>query len=122
MANEITLSGSLKYSDAVGAVTEIFTNFLQATTATTRFTRIEMSIAITDTALVLGNLTALGYGFFINHDVTNTVYLRIGAAGNRFGTLPPGGIGLFYFGPDNQAPYAIALNAPCLIEYVICNQ
>jgi hypothetical protein len=121
MANELTLSGSLAYADSEGSDLSLALSEILASVATKKFVHHKQNIPTSEEALDLGELTALGWGIFINRDETNFVEIRVGTGGNDFVKIPPGKFALFHFGSDVTAPFAIADTAACQLEYVIVN-
>ncbi len=122
MANEITLSGSLAYSDSEGSSLSLALSALMATAATKKFVYAKQNIGITEEAIGLGEVTSLGWALFINRDATNFIELRVATAGTKFARIHPGKFALFFIGSGITAPFAIADTAPVQMEYLICSQ
>jgi hypothetical protein len=83
-------------------------------------------IAVTDTAIKLGDITTPGYALFVNRDTVNFVDLKVAAAGAIFARLEAdedgdghGGVALLKLGSGAQVPVAIANTLPCVIEVLI---
>ncbi len=121
MSNEITLSGSLAYADSEGSSLSLALAALMATASTKKFVYAKQNIGITEEAIGLGEVTALGWSLFINRDSTNFIELRVATAGTKFVRLHPGKFAMFYFGSGITAPFAIADTGACQMEYLICS-
>lgn len=125
MANEVTLSAALAYASGKLA------DSIQVSGATfspsgTGFTRVSQSIATSETALKLGDISSLGYVMIVNRDPTNYVDLKVAASGAIFARLDPdpnsagvGGVALLKLGSGAQVPVAIANTAACIIDIFI---
>lgn len=122
MANEITLSGNLSYSDANGAKQELGVESLLQSVTTKITYRGQQSIATSETTLELGKVSSVGYVIIINRDDTNYVEVKTGASGTIFAKLPPGGFCILYLGSGVTAPVAIANTAACVIDALVCSQ
>lgn len=122
MASELTLSFSMAYDDGVSdpeslSIAELFQDVTTKVTA-----RGQQSIGITDTAINLGSVAALGYMVLINRDTTNYVDVKVAAAGTIIARLrPSGGFCIFLVGSGITAPVAIANTAACVIDKLICS-
>lgn len=119
MANELTISGSITFNDTdeTAAVTA-----LNASMTGTRFIHMRQSIATSEEALGLGELSGSTLGWFWakNLDSTNYLEIRSGTgAGNDVIKLKAGEFCLLRWGSDVTAPFAIANTAACLLEYRI---
>lgn len=119
MANEITVGCSLAYSDA--ELTDISLAFSELTgsISTKKFTWIKQNIGTSEEALILGEVSSLGWFIGINRDSTNFVELRVSTGSTKFAKMKPLMPCLFYFGSGVTAPYAIADTATCQIEYIL---
>lgn len=122
MANEITLSGNLSYSDANGAKQELGVESLLQSVTTKITHRGQQSIATTETSIELGSVSSAGYVILINRDATNYVEVKTAASGTIFAKLPPGGFCLLYLGSGVTAPVAIANTAACIVDALVCSQ
>ena len=124
MANEISLTGTLAYSDSEGTVESLQTPAnLQASVATKQILRTKISAPTTAGAIPLGNVAALGWAMFANRDATNYVELLTGTGGVAFARIYPGcTAGPFYFGSGVTAPYIKANAAPVQVDLLICSQ
>lgn len=125
MANEITISVSLAYEDDLKEESISIEDIIKSSSAQ-KFIRHTQTIAITEEAIVLGEITSPTYCLFRNLDPTNFVELRVATSGAKFARLDPdtnsdgkGGIALLRLGSGAQVPYAIADTAPCEIEYFL---
>lgn len=122
MANEILATGSLVYQDTVSPVAGLqIPEFFANVAATLRTGPTKISVGTAARAVPLDDAAAPGWAVFVNRDLTNTIYLMASATGARFATLLPGEFSLLRLGPDAQVPYAIALVAACVLEYMICD-
>jgi hypothetical protein len=122
MANEITFSAALNYSDSESASIGLGVNALSATVATKKYMYSKMSVTTAALAINLGPVSSLGWGVFINRDTTNYLQLLTSNGGVAFARLGAGQAALFYFGSGVTAPYAQANTAACQMEYLICSQ
>lgn len=120
MASELTLSGTIEYSDSEGASEILQVLEKVANVSTKKYIKAKQSIGITEEAIGLGELTSLGWSIFINRDSTNYIELRSGTgASNDIIKLLAGEFAVFRWGSDVTAPYAIANTAACQLEYMI---
>lgn len=119
MSNEITLNASLAYSDSENTEDAVALVNLLATVATKRITRVKQSIAITETAISLGGVSAPGWAMFVNRDETNFIELRVATSGAKFAKLKPGEFALLRLGSGAQVPYAISDTAACQLDLLL---
>lgn len=122
MADEITLSGSLVYSDSEGTDVSLAVADLLQSITDKAVVRQKVGLTTTQQAIDLGNLATLGWAVFLNRSETITIKLRTAVAGEFFATLPPGGFAVLYLGSDITAPYAVSVTSPAQLEYLICAQ
>lgn len=122
MADELTLNASLEYEDSEDSEASLAIEDLLVTISTKKFIHAKQNIGITEEAIGLGEVTALGWGLFVNRDATNYIELRVGTGGTKFAKLRPGKFAFFEFGSGVTAPYAIADTAACQMEYIIVSQ
>jgi hypothetical protein len=120
VASEFTLGASLAYEDDEGTdISEILADIVDSIT-TKKFIHAKPEIGLSEEALALGEVTALGWALFINRDETNYLEIRSASgAGNDIIKIKPGKFALFHFGSDVTAPYAVANTAACKLEYWI---
>jgi hypothetical protein len=121
MANEVTVSGTLSYLDAVGASDFLQVIGLQQTITSLFMTRVKESVGTSSVVAVpLGGVSAPGWAVFKNEDPTNTVNLYTAVSGGKqMGVLPPGGFAILMLGSDAQAPAWQALVSPCVCSALI---
>lgn len=118
MANELTLTGSLSYSDSESA--DLTLDLSKIASVTTKiFVWNKQNIGITEEAINLGEVSSLGWAIFVNRDATNFIELRTGTGATKFAKLKAGEFCVFRFGSGITAPYAIADTAACQMEYII---
>lgn len=123
MANELTLDASVTYNDGLIDDTMAITG-RQLTSAGKLKTHITQTIGITQEAIKLGDFTDPGMIFLKNLDPVNVVNILMASSGAIMAQLLPdilgNGTGGFLvidrLGSGAQAPFAIALVAPCKIE------
>jgi hypothetical protein len=127
MANELTVSGSFKYSDGLQPELSIFLDSFISSITTKRPFRNTQNIGTTEEAIDLGDLTTFGYAVFVNLDPTNYLEIRSATgAGNDIIKLPARdgnnrcSFAIFHFGSDVTAPFAIANTAACNLLYILC--
>ena len=123
MANELTLSGRVSYSDSESADFGLSILELQKSVATRKFVHAKQNIGTSEEAIGLGELATLGWAIFVNRDATNYLEIRMSSgASNDHVRVPPSSFAVFHFGSDVTAPYAIANTAACQMEYMIVAQ
>jgi hypothetical protein len=120
MADEVTLTASLKYDDGdfdeapeLAVAGELFS------VTTKKFVKSRMTVTTAELAIPLGNLTTLGWAAFKNLNATNFVEIRTGTGGTKMIKIPVGGLVIFYFGSGVTAPFIIADTASCDVAYLI---
>ena len=118
MANELTISGSIKFAKGAKSVS-LAKSGVQLDVAGDNYIQKTQSIGTSEEAIDLGDITIPGYAFFVNLDSTNFVSLRDATGADDMIDIPPGGIALFKFHAGATAPYAIADTAAVEIEYLI---
>jgi len=122
MANELTLSGSLAYSDSNDVENTLDFSDVVKSVATKIIARHSQSIATSDTALNLGSIGTLGYVLLINRDASNYVNLKVAASGTIIGRLEAdGGFAFFKVGSGITAPALIADTSACIVECLLCS-
>jgi hypothetical protein len=121
MADEVTISASLQYTDSDDPDIEEFLQIadLKADVATLKFVKHKQSIATSEEAINLAECTSPGWAFFKNADPTNFINLRVATGGAIFAKLLPGEICVIRLGSGAQAPYAISDSAACMLHYLI---
>lgn len=120
MASEITLSAAIAYLDSVGVKDGLSIANLIVSVATKKIIHQAISVAITDTVITLGGVTSPGYSMFVNRDPTNIINLKVASGSTIFATMNPGEFALLRLGSGAQVPNAIALVAPCVMDYLLC--
>lgn len=125
MANELTVAGSLTYSDATGVSDQMSFSFT-VTPGTLKIARFKQTIATSETALKLGDISSPGYTVIQNKDATNYVDVKVGTSGAIFARLKAassdgtgGGACLVALGSGAQAPYLVANSASCVVDVLI---
>jgi hypothetical protein len=116
MANELSVTGSITFNDTDETASVIALN---VNMTGTRFTHFRQSVAMSEEALILGELSGatLGWCYIKNLDSTNYVEVRSGTgSSNDIIKIKAGEFALFRWGSDVTAPYAIANTAAVLIE------
>lgn len=83
---------------------------------------LEHNVGITEEAMKLGELAALGWCLIVNYDTTNYVSVLGSTGGTNILRVPPASACLFHFGTGVTAPYLIANVAPCDVGYLICDR
>lgn len=121
MANEITVTASLSCNNPAvssSAVGRALTN--QQFTMNGQFLEAPatMSVGTSATAIPLGQITAPHWAWFYNLDTVNYVTIRNGSGGADFIQLFPGEFAVVPL-RTTMTPYAVANNAPVLLEYMI---
>ena|SRR5688572_23455516 len=121
MADELTIRATLNYSDSEGSDDGISEDEILVDVATKRYIHLKQNIGTSEEALILGDLSSLGYAIFVNRDTTNFVEIRTGTGGTKIVKLKAGEKACFRFGSGVTAPYAIADTAAVQLEYLIVN-
>lgn len=124
MSKELTINGTLQYSDSEGSDFSISIEDFIASVNTKKFVHAKVSVGTSEEAIPLGEVVTPGQSFFKNLDPTNYVEIRpASGSSNDYIYLPPGGsAGPFCWGSDVTAPYWIANTNPCQCEYVIVSR
>ena len=123
MANEITVTASLNYTNTAANIAST-TLTIKApgkfSTAGGDFIQATMSVPTTagGTAIPCGSITAPGWAMIKNNDATNYVEILNAVAGTAVLRLNANEIALFRFAAGITAPAAIANTAAVVIEYL----
>ena len=118
MANELTLSASLKF--AKSSIDVLFSKSgIQLDVTGDDYAKMTQGVGITEEALDLGHIGTPGYCIMVNNDATNFVEIRPGTGVADLITIPPGGIAIFKFSAEVTAPFVIADTAAVQIEYLL---
>mgnify|MGYP001605667430 CR=1 FL=1 len=119
---QLTLNGSAIYDDAATKDSLDAAN-ITATITTLKFTHILQSIATTETALDLGNITAPGWVFFKNKDANNYVEILTATGGTKFALVRAGKFaGPFELSANITAPFAQANTAAVILEIFVVSK
>lgn len=121
MANELTLTGILAYSDSEGSEVSMDFTEIAATLSSKKFSHVKHNVGITEEAMLLGEVTSLGFCLIKNLDATNFVEIRSATGSTKIVKVLPGKGALFQFGSGVTAPYIIADTGACQCEYLICS-
>lgn len=116
MANELSINMSVDYESTTAEFTAALTEFV-LTQATKTFAYLEQTVAATEAALNLGNVSSLGYILVKNTDDTNTVQIRTGTGATKSVKVRPGCGACFEFGSGVTAPFVITDSGTAKIEY-----
>jgi hypothetical protein len=121
MADEIKVFGTLIYEDDEGGSIKISDDGDVVVDITTKkFTQVKVSVGLTEEAIPLGEVSALGWAFFKNHDDTNFAQIRTATSGTAMIKVPAGAFaGPFMFGSGVTAPFWIADTAAVMMTAVI---
>lgn len=119
MANEIELNASLRYDDSESDPVwlEVVEKLLSVTTK--KVTRLKQAVGITEEALQLGDVSALGWCILINRDSTNFINVKTATSGTIFAKIPAGACAVFMFGSGVTAPFVIADTAACQLDVLL---
>jgi len=128
MAQEVTMDCSIGYDDGLQS-DSMAVESVKVTIAGKRYTRLIQTIGIAEEAISLGEITAPTAFIFQNLDPTNIVQIRVATAGAMMASLAPDvngdGKGGFVagtsLGSGAQAPFAIALVAPCRLAVFVAD-
>jgi hypothetical protein len=116
MANELTVSCSLRYSKSGREVTKSYGG-VAVTVSGTRAIVNQQTIGITEEAIVVGDIGTSGYLIAKNLDATNFVSIRPGTGTANLVKLKAGEVCMFRLALNG--PWAIADTAPCDVEFTI---
>lgn len=109
MANEVTVTADLAYSDAAGVADELGTTGFTYTVSTLGMVRVPQAIGTGETVVNLGGVAAPGFVILINRDTTNYIDVKSNAGGKIFARLKPnGGVAMLFLGSDSQVPVALS--------------
>lgn len=118
MANEITVSLRLNFTkdgtDETMSVVDLKFNVTGK-----RFIHNRQSIAATEEALDIGDISTGGWFFGINHDPANFVSIRSGTGTVNVVRCNAGEPCCFRLSDDSSAPFAIADGAAVDFEYLL---
>lgn len=117
MANELTLSVSLRYAKGSRKPVKAGKSGVQLDVSGSDYYEATQSIGTSAEALGIGDITTPGYMYVHNLDATNFVEIRHGASGDDVVKVRAGGIALFEL--TTTTPFAIADTAAVEIEYTI---
>lgn len=117
MANELTTTVTLFFSDKVSGVDETTgqTN-LQRSVSTKRPFRTVQNIGTSEEAITLGDGGTIKELYLRNLDATNYVEIKTATGGIIFAKLLPGEDMMVRLGSGAQAPFAIANTAAVNVE------
>ncbi|MEM6362815.1 MAG: hypothetical protein AAF745_00200 [Planctomycetota bacterium] len=118
MANELTVSSTLKYQKGSRSVSAGKSG-IQLDVAGTDHIRASQIVGTSEEALDIGGITTPGYCFVRNLDSANFVRIRPATGVSDLIEVPPGGIALFKFAGNITAPFVIADTGEVEIEYTI---
>lgn len=116
MANELTLSASLKFVKGVKNAS-FGKSGIQLDVAGKNYALKTQTIGTSEEAIALGDVATPGYILVYNSDSTNFVSIRSGTGAANLVKIPAGGVALFDC--EASAPYAIADTAAVDIEYLL---
>lgn len=119
MSNELTLNASLAYSDSEDSDVSLEIADLILSVVTKKFTRFKQNVGTSEEALVLGEVSSLGYIMIVNRDETNYVEIRVSTGSTKFIKLKAGEFAIFRFGSGVTAPYIIADTAACQVDVLL---
>lgn len=120
MANELTLNATAQYSDAEDSDADLQVLDLAVSVATKRITRLKQAVGFAaEEALILGDVSSLGWVMLVNRDATNFVNVKTGTGGTVFAKLKAGEFMLLRFGSGVTAPFVQADTAACQLDVLI---
>lgn len=116
MADEIRIRAALSWAKS-GSAGAGDSGELSVTMSGTKGLETRQTVAITEEALVLGEVTAANAHYWIrNNDASNPVDLKPAAGGTVTTRIWPGMVVMGRFGPSVTAPFVIAITAPVDID------
>ena len=116
MANELTLSASLKFINGSKNIPFSKTG-IQLDVSGDDYTFKTQNVGTSEAALDLGDVTTPGYILIYNEDSTNFMSVRSGTGAANLIKVRPGGIALFEC--EASAPFVIADTAGVSIQYCL---
>lgn len=119
MANEITVTADLSYTDAESVSAELERLAQTISAGSKKIMRGRMSVTTAELAIPLGSVLTLGWFMAKNVDPTNFIELRVATGSTKFAKLKAGEICLLRIGSGITAPFAIADTATCDMEYLL---
>lgn len=119
MSQELSLSGSISYSDSEGTDDSLSISAFIANVAAKVILHTKQIIPTSEAAINIGDLPSLGFAIFVNRDDTNYINLKVATGGAIFAKLRPGAFAIQELGSGAQVPYAIANTASCSLEIFI---
>jgi hypothetical protein len=121
MAQELTINGSLSYSDSEGTDISLAIVNLVDSVATKRLVRTKQLVTTSEIAIDFGDVSVLAWAMFVNRDVANYIEIKVATGGAIFAKLLPGRFALLPLGSGAQEPYAIANTASCQMDVIIAS-
>lgn len=118
MANELTLSASLRF-EKNSQVAQFYRGSRQFTVSGDEMIDMIVPVGTSEEAMPLGEIGTLGYCLVHNMDATNYVQIRTGTSGTAMIRLNAGEFALFRFGSGVTAPYWIADTGSCRCRVMI---
>lgn len=119
MANEITVTSTLSYAKGNIALKSLSVAGKTFNITGVNYVLGAQSIPTSATAIVLGNLTSLGWFMIKNNDAVNPVEIMVSTSGTHFAQIQAGEVFLGRFASAITAPAAIATGGTVDIEYLI---
>jgi hypothetical protein len=117
-ANEITVTLSLAYLKSNVSTSKTLTaGVFSQNGSPVKYVQNVQNVGTSEEALVIGDITTLGWVWFKNLDATNPVSIRQGTGGTNMVKLMPGECACFRFGVN--APYVIATGSAVELEYLL---
>jgi hypothetical protein len=119
MASEITVTQNLAYAKGQISQRSLGISGKSFNITGTAYVEGSQLIPTSATAIVLGNLTTLGWFCIKNNDATNPVDILVSTVGSHFLTIQAGECACGRFASTVTAPAAIATGGSVYIEYLI---
>lgn len=116
MANELTVSCSLRYSTSSQEEEKSYSG-VQIDVSGTNVIKHRQTIGTSEEALTVGDVNSAGYMIVKNMDATNYVTIRAASAAADLVKLKAGEVAMFRLAANG--PYAIANTASVAIEYLL---
>lgn len=119
MADELNISFIARYNDGTTLEDVIKASFLPDLSTLKKTGRVVHAVGTSEEAMLLGEVTSLGYCAIINYGPTNFVQIRTATSGTAMVKIPAGEGAIFRFGSGVTAPFIVADTAGCTVEYCI---
>ncbi len=126
MAQELTISFSAFYEDAVEITGSVEIAELLITLATAKIVHTKQSVGTSEEAVELGDISSRGFCVLVNKDTSNYIEVKTGTGGTVYAKMFPKGstsginFCVVHLGSGAQSPFVTANTASCEMEIFLC--